>query len=135
FTIAVAWPKGFVAEPTASEETANLLRDNASLAAGLVGLVLLLAYFLTVWGRVGRDPAKGPIMPEYGPPDGFSPAAARYVTRMGRMIGQVQRGGQARRCGHVGEQGVDAWGPDDVQHLGPVAIGQRQVAHHSKPST
>ncbi len=83
FTIAVAWPKGFVAEPTASEEAAHLLRDNASLAAGLVGLVLLLAYFLIVWGRVGRDPAKGAIVPEYEPPDGFSPAAARYVTRMG----------------------------------------------------
>lgn len=83
FTIAVAWPKGFVAEPTASEAAANLLLDNASLAAGLVGLVLLLAYFLIVWGRVGRDPAKGAIVPEYEPPDGFSPAAARYVTRMG----------------------------------------------------
>ncbi len=78
FTIAVAWPKGFVVEPTASEEAANLLLDNASLAAGLVGLVLLLAYFLIVWGSVGRDPAKGAIVPEYEPPDGwYCPSVSR----------------------------------------------------------
>ncbi len=35
-----------------------------------------------VWVKVGRDPAKGTIVPEYEPPDGFSPAAARFLTEM-----------------------------------------------------
>ena len=35
FTIAIAWPKGFVAEPTASQKTADFARDNASVMAGL----------------------------------------------------------------------------------------------------
>ena len=35
-----------------------------------------------VWVKVGRDPAKGAIVPEYEPPEGFSPAAARFVTEM-----------------------------------------------------
>ncbi len=83
FTIAVAFPKGFVAQPTAGDEVAFVFEDNASFAAGLAGFVILLAYFLFVWTKVGRDPKGGTIVPEYEPPDGFSPAAARYVTEMG----------------------------------------------------
>lgn len=83
FTVAVAWPKGYVAEPSAAEKTKQFLGDNGPAAAGLVGLPLLLAYFYLMWRRVGRDPQGGPIVPEYDPPEGFSPAACRYVTRMG----------------------------------------------------
>ena len=43
----------------------------------------MLVYFLVVWAKVGRDPEGGAIVPEYDPPDGFSPAAARYVAEMG----------------------------------------------------
>ncbi len=43
FTIAVAWPKGFVAEPTAGDRAANFARDNASVMAALAGLAILLA--------------------------------------------------------------------------------------------
>lgn len=83
FTIAVAWPKGFVTEPTASQQAADYAFDNASVIAGLAGLAILLAYFTTVWIKVGRDPAKGTIVPEYEPPEGFSPAAAaRFLTEM-----------------------------------------------------
>ena len=82
FTIAIAWPKGFVAEPTASQRTADFARDNAAVMAGLAGLAVLLAYFVMVWVKVGRDPATGTIVPEYEPPDGFSPAAARFLTEM-----------------------------------------------------
>jgi len=83
FTIAIAWPKGFVAEPTASQKAADFAFDNGSVIAGLVGLAILLVYFALVWVKVGRDPAKGTIVPEYQPPEGFSPAAARFLTEMG----------------------------------------------------
>jgi uncharacterized membrane protein len=31
---------------------------------------------------VGKDPARGTIIPQYGPPDDLSPAAVRYITRL-----------------------------------------------------
>ncbi len=83
FTIAVAFPKGFVAAPTAGDEVAHFALANASTMAGLVGLAILLIYFSIAWTRVGRDPAKGTIVPEYEPPQGFSPAAARFLSEMG----------------------------------------------------
>lgn len=82
-TIAVAWPKGVVREPSAKEKTAYLLKDNLSLVLGLVWLALILLYYLVAWSRVGRDPEAGPIIPLFEPPPGISPAAARFLMRMG----------------------------------------------------
>jgi hypothetical protein len=81
FTIAVSWPKGFVAEPTQIDKLGYLLRDNADSAVGAVGLLVVLLYYLAAWHKVGRDPEKGTIIPKYAPPKGISPAAARYLMR------------------------------------------------------
>ncbi len=82
-TLVVSWPKGIVHEPTGRERLIWLLEDNRDLAAGLVGLLLLTGLYLAVWFRVGRDPEPGVVIPQYEPPAGFSPAAARYISRMG----------------------------------------------------
>jgi len=81
-TIAVAWPKGIVTEPTFLDKAGYVLRDNRSVVSGLAGMFTLFAYYLLVWFRVGRDPAKGTIVPLFSPPEGFSPAAVRFIIRM-----------------------------------------------------
>ena len=48
----------------------------------MAGLAFLLAYYAFAWLRVGRDPPMGTIIPLFGPPDGMSPAATRYLDRM-----------------------------------------------------
>jgi len=50
---------------------------------GLLGLAIIFAYYLLVWSRVGRDPEAGVIIPRYEPPEKASPAAMRFVYRMG----------------------------------------------------
>jgi len=82
-TIAVGWPKGLIAAPTPLKETGYFLRDNCPLVVGIVGLIVVLCYYLTTWYIAGRDPSKGTIIPLYNPPGGLSPAAMRYVRRMG----------------------------------------------------
>ena len=82
-TIVVSWPKGFVAAPTAAEDAAYLVRDNASVLAGLIGLVVVAAYYLLAWFKVGRDPEAGVIVPLFAPPEDFSPAAVRFIIGMG----------------------------------------------------
>jgi uncharacterized membrane protein YgcG len=81
-TIVVSFPKGLVQPPSAATRARLLLRDNLGLACGVVGLLVLLAYFLLVWGRVGRDLPRGTIIPLYEAPAGFSPAMVRYNRRM-----------------------------------------------------
>lgn len=96
-TVAVAWPKGFVTEPPEPAPQAKapagpspgetgmdgrpLRLPDMRLALGL--LVLLLAYYVGAWLRVGRDPEGGPVIPLYAPPRGYSPSACRYILNMG----------------------------------------------------
>ena len=49
----------------------------------LLGLILVLAYYLFVWRMAGRDPRPGVIVTRYTPPEGMTPAVVRYITRMG----------------------------------------------------
>lgn len=82
-TVAVAWPKGVVHEPSGQEQMGFYLQDNMATALGLLWLAVLLGYYLWVWYRVGRDPATGTIIPLYAPPSGSSPAGVRFLNRMG----------------------------------------------------
>jgi len=59
-----------------------LLNDNLGLLWSLATLALVMAYLYTVWSRYGRDPEAGVIFPHYAPPAGYSPASARYISRM-----------------------------------------------------
>ena len=81
-TIVVGWPKGSVPEPTDMQRVGWLLKDNFSLLVALIGLVLLLAYYIPVWLSFGRDPEEGVLVTRYEPPDGFSPASLRYIRQM-----------------------------------------------------
>ena len=82
-TVAVAWPKGVVHEPTGQEQMGFFLRDNVAMFIGFIWLAGLLGFYLRAWSQVGRDPAKGTIIPLFTPPTGFSPAGVRFVSRMG----------------------------------------------------
>ena len=45
---------------------------------------LFLSLFYTlIWVKVGKDPAKGLIIPLYEPPSDMSPAAVRFISEMG----------------------------------------------------
>ncbi|MGB5256929.1 MAG: DUF2207 domain-containing protein, partial [Woeseiaceae bacterium] len=81
-TIVVGWPKGFVDQPTKRDKLGWLLQDNANLLAAVMGFLLLLAFYIPVWSKYGRDPEEGVIVTRYAPPAGFSPASLRYVRQM-----------------------------------------------------
>ena len=82
-TIAVSWPIGFIDRPSDTQKAFYFISDNSAAIVGVIGLIALLLYYLYVWSKVGRDPEKGVIVPQYEPPRGLSPAGARYVMRFG----------------------------------------------------
>ena len=81
-TVVVGWPKGFVDEPTHIDRIGWLLKDNRNLLAAVGGLLLLLAYYIPVWRKHGKDPEEGVVVTRYEPPKGFSPASLRYIRQM-----------------------------------------------------
>jgi len=71
-TVAVAFDKGFVHEPTAFDKTSLFLRSNWPLFLPLVAFTIM--FYL--WWNYGRDPRLRPIAAQYEPPDQLSPGEA-----------------------------------------------------------
>jgi hypothetical protein len=71
-TIAIAFDKGFVHEPTASDKARLFLRSNWPL--GLPFATFVLMFYL--WWTKGRDPRLRPIAAQYEPPDQLTPGEA-----------------------------------------------------------
>lgn len=82
-TIALAFPKGIVTQPSLTQRAAWLLHDNHNALQGMLGLVLLWMYYGIAWRLFGADPDGGPKIALYEPPDGDSAAALRFVREMG----------------------------------------------------
>ena len=129
-TIAVAWPKGIVDEPSGTQKAAYLLRDSLANIIGLIGLLMILSYYLFAWDRVGRDPRAGPIIPLFEPPEGLSPAAARFVLKMGfddKSFASAVVSMAVKGCARIEDSGDDftvAKTDGDVSRL---SAGERAV--------
>jgi len=109
-TIVIMWPKGFVEEPSAAIKMRWMIRDNRGLLVGIAGFIILLAYYLIVWAKVGKDPEKGVIVPTWDPPKGLSPAAIRYIRRMGydnKAISAAIINAAVKGCIKISEDGGD----------------------------
>jgi uncharacterized membrane protein YgcG len=78
-TVAVSFPKGFVALPTPTER----ILSSQAFHLAVAGLATVTVFFVVAWLIVGRDPARGITIPLFSPPDGISAPGARYLRRMG----------------------------------------------------
>lgn len=82
-TVAIAFPKGVVADAAGSTRAAWWLSDYGPPAIGALGLLGLCIFYFFAWSRAGRNPRAGTVVPIFSPPDNLSPAGMRYVTKMG----------------------------------------------------
>jgi len=78
-TLVASFPKGIVQAPDARQKLAWFVTDNRREGVLGAGLLVMLGFLYLQWRRVGRDPQGGVVIPEYDPPQGISPAAARYL--------------------------------------------------------
>jgi len=79
-TIVVRWEPGKL--DAAAYKEPGIWMGNMVLFSGLALVVFGLIVFFALWSGVGRDPARGVIVPGWEPPEGFSPAAVRYLKIM-----------------------------------------------------
>ena len=82
-TVAVAFNKGVIDYPTGMAALLQSIGDLRDTIVPVLAALLALAYNAFAWFRVGRDPAKGTIIPLFHPPKGFSPALVHYVHKWG----------------------------------------------------
>jgi uncharacterized membrane protein YgcG len=82
-TISVSMPKGVIDPPSASDKGWLWWARNGALTVLGFSFLGLLGFYYRSFDRVGRDPAKGPVFPQYEPPEGYSPAAAHHIYNRG----------------------------------------------------
>ena len=82
-TVAVAWPKGVVADADQGTRARWWLADFGPLLVGAFALLGLAGFYYVAWQRAGRNPRPGTVVPIFAPADDLSPAAMRYVWKMG----------------------------------------------------
>ncbi len=82
-TVSIAMAAGSITPPDRNLQLSYLWRDGAPVWAGLIGLIVLIAYYGFVWNAYGKDPESDTIIPRYTPPDDVGPAACRYILNMG----------------------------------------------------
>ena len=82
-TVAAAFPKAVVAEPSSGSRFAIFLQIMGRRRSASLCLIGLCAFYYVAWRRAGRNPRAGTVVPLYSPPDDLSPADMRYVTEMG----------------------------------------------------
>ncbi len=70
-SLAVTWPSGYIQMP----KFVFLRREGGVLVAP----ALLFLYYLIAWVWIGPNPKPGVVVAHYEPPEGISPAAARYI--------------------------------------------------------
>jgi uncharacterized membrane protein YgcG len=82
-TISLTLEKGIIDPPSLSDKGWLWWARNGSLTALLGSFFALLIFYYRSFDRVGRDPTKGPVFPQYEPPEGYSPAAAHHIYHRG----------------------------------------------------
>ncbi|WP_018689418.1 DUF2207 domain-containing protein [Ahrensia kielensis] len=78
-TAAIKFQKGLIPELTQQQEMRFFLQDYISEIIAFVGLAVIFLYYMLMWLRVGRDPAKGTIVPRWDLPKEISPALSHYI--------------------------------------------------------
>ncbi len=83
-TVAAAFPKGHVeSSGSGFEASESHYRLAWTIGRSLPPLfvILLVAYYLFVWSKYGKDLKGGRIIPLFFPPEGVSPALASFLTQ------------------------------------------------------
>ncbi|BBB29098.1 DUF2207 domain-containing protein [Neptunomonas japonica] len=78
-SIVVAWNKGIINPPSASQQSSWFIQDFRMTIFSGVSTLIILGYLLLAWFAVGRDPKSGTIIPLFSPPKGLSPAACQFI--------------------------------------------------------
>jgi len=82
-TIVVTWPKGFVTEPTWSQNMLLFIYNNLGFLLAVLFFILLLIIGIRFWILLKKSQYIGTIIPLFYPPEGIGSDAMRYILQFG----------------------------------------------------
>lgn len=82
-TVVVAYPVGSIVRPPEPGQMELFWLDNRNYILAAAAFLVVLGYYIWAWLSVGRDPARGTIIPLYSLPSDVSPALSNYILNKG----------------------------------------------------
>jgi hypothetical protein len=82
-TSVASFQKGILLPPEGLTSIGYWISDHRELVFPAFAVFLVLLYNYFAWSAVGRDPARGTIIPLFHAPKGMSPALMHYIGNMG----------------------------------------------------
>ena len=78
-TIVLDLEKGAIAPPSLGDKGMLWWFRHGALAVLVLSFCGVFWFLLRSFQKVGEDPPKGPVFPQYAPPEGYSPAGVHYI--------------------------------------------------------
>jgi uncharacterized membrane protein YgcG len=78
-TVGIKFQKGIIPELSQQQAMGYFLQDYIGEIIAFAGLGIVFLYYIFTWLRVGRDPAKGTVVPRWDLPKEISPALSHYI--------------------------------------------------------
>jgi len=78
-TVSLSVAKGLIEPPSYHDRGWLWWARYGSLTVLIASFLGLLGYYRVSFERVGQDPIKPPVFPQYQPPEGYSPAAVHHI--------------------------------------------------------
>lgn len=82
-TIGVKFAKGAILPPSSGDAFRWAVHDRMNAVTAAIAFIIIFLFFFIQWLRIGRDPARGVVVPRWDPPAGLSPALVNYVAYKG----------------------------------------------------
>ena len=83
-TVQVEFDDAMLSEFSGTNEIGYFIRDNALLITVLLSVLITLLINSILWLKFGKDPKKGTIIPQFYPPEGWSPAEVSFLVNEGK---------------------------------------------------
>lgn len=83
-TIAIAFKKDVMSAVSSTTKMNYYFRDHSLWVLGIIGFVITFIIDIYLWSKHGIDPKKGTIIPQFYPPEGWSPAEVSFLLNEGK---------------------------------------------------
>ncbi len=83
FTVAVSFPRDIILRPPPPSKAELFWLKYRHIIISVSSLLIMLFYGFFSWRKAGRDPDKPVVIPQFSPPNNWSPSIVRYLYKKG----------------------------------------------------
>lgn len=127
-TVNVRFDKQTMQEVSQSKELEYYIRDNILMIIAIGATLITFLINFILWLKFGKDPKKGTIIPQFYPPEGWSPAEVSYLLNEGKEDDNTFAAQliQLAVKGHIKIEKKEGKSNDDIFVISPIENSKKK---------